>query len=82
MASTLTRIPVSPARGLFARLVFWILRRKLGSVPTSIQVVAGHADVFQGQILMERSQLKASSLSPALKDLVQLRAATLVGCPF
>lgn len=76
------RIAASSPRGLFARLVFWIARRQLGKVPTSLTVVAHNKQIFKGHVNMERAQLGAKHLDRNLKDLVSLRVATLIGCPF
>ena len=78
----MSRIPPSRPRGLFARLVFWLTRRMLGKVPTPLRVTANHRALLTGTVFMERGQSKASELPAAIKSLVSLRVATLVGCPF
>lgn len=82
MTTKTHRFPASPAKGLFTRLVFWLTRRKLGSVPSSLRVLSNHSQVFRGSVFMEQSQSKARRLPDSLKDLVQIRVATLIGCPF
>ena len=78
----MSRVPPSPPRGLFARIVFWFSRRMLGQVPMSLRVVAHHPRLLTGVAHMERAQTKAKTLPAALRSLVSLRVATLVGCPF
>ncbi|MBL4634480.1 MAG: hypothetical protein JKY56_11445 [Kofleriaceae bacterium] len=82
MTTKTQRFAISPATGLFTRLVFWITRRRLGSVPTSMKTLSSHSQVFRGLVLMEQAQAKARHLPASLKDLVQIRVATLIGCPF
>ncbi|MEM9494211.1 MAG: hypothetical protein AAGC55_34010, partial [Myxococcota bacterium] len=78
----MSRIPPSPARGLFARVIFWFSRRMLGKVPSSLKVTAHHPALLAGVAHMERAQSKASALPAQLRSLVSLRVATRVGCPF
>ena len=78
----MTRLPPASPRGLFARIAFWIGRRKLGKVPTPMTVAANHPRVLRGHIDMERAHMAARTVDAEVKMLVCLRAATLVGCPF
>jgi hypothetical protein len=84
----MARIPGAPLdqgglfRRFFLRIVYSLTRRKVGRVVMPVQVTAHHAQILWGYGQMEQS-LSASKLVDAkLKGLVQLRAATLVGCPF
>jgi hypothetical protein len=47
-----------------------------------IQVTAHHGKIFWGYLQMERSQMGSHVVDAKLKELAQLRVATLVGCPF
>ncbi len=78
----MTRVAPAHPKGLFARLVFWTVRRKFGTVPTPVAVAAHHPRVFRGYIEMERALASARTVEHGIKDLVSLRAATLIGCPF
>lgn len=84
----MARIPGAPSnqggliRRLFVSLVYWLTRRRLGRVIMPIQVTAHHPKVFWGYLQMEQSQMGAKLIEPKLKGLVELRVATLVGCPF
>ena len=74
---------VSKPPTLFARIVFWFVKRRLhGRVPTPIRIHALHANVFKGYAQMEMAQDKASRVPAVVKHLAVLRAATLIGCPF
>ena len=78
----MSRIKPSRPRGLLARLVFFFSRRMLGKVPTPVRVAANNPAILSGHAHMERAQQKAKTLPPALRSLVSLRVATLIGCPF
>jgi hypothetical protein len=69
-------------RRLFVGIVYSLTRRRLGRVIMPIQVTAHHPKIFWGYLQMEQSQMGARLLDDKLKGLVQLRVATLVGCPF
>lgn len=71
-----------PLRRLFVRLVYYLTKRRLGRVIMPIQVTAHHGKIFWGYLQMEQSQMSAKLVAERLKGLVQLRVATLVGCPF
>ena len=71
-----------PIRRLFAGLVYWLTRRRLGHVIMPVQVTAHHGKIFWGYLQMEQSQMSSKLVDAKLKGLAQLRVATLVGCPF
>ncbi|HKI26176.1 MAG TPA: hypothetical protein VKA07_07615 [Candidatus Sulfotelmatobacter sp.] len=71
-----------PLRRFFVKLVYGKTRRRLGRVIMPIQVTAHHAKIFWGYVQMERSQMGSLLVDSRLKELAQLRVATLVGCPF
>ena len=56
--------------------------RKVGRVVTPVRIVAHHGKVLWGYGQMEQSLLSSGLVDKGLKDLAQLRVATLVGCPF
>jgi hypothetical protein len=47
-----------------------------------VQVTAHHAKILWGYGQMEQALLGSKLVPATLKDLAQLRVATLVGCPF
>jgi len=68
--------------GLFVRIVYGLTKRKVGKVVTPVAVTAHHPQILWGYGQMEQSLLSSRGVDGALKDLAQLRVATLVGCPF
>ena len=68
--------------GLFTRIVYAMTRRSVGRVVMPVQLVAHHPKLLWGYGQMEQSLLSSHLVDAALKDLAQLRVATLVGCPF
>jgi hypothetical protein len=71
-----------PIPRLFAGIVYWLTRRRLGHVIMPVQVTAHHSKIFWGYIQMEQSQAGSKLVDAKLKGLAELRVATLVGCPF
>ena len=69
-------------QSLFTRIIYWMTNRKLGRVVMPVKIVAHHARLLWGYGQMEKSLLSSHLVDAALKDLAQLRVATLVGCPF
>jgi hypothetical protein len=69
-------------RRLFVGLVYALTRRRLGHVVMPVQVTAHHPRILWGYGQMEQSQLGSKLVDHRLKGLVELRVATLVGCPF
>lgn len=68
--------------GWFARIIYWLTRRKLGRVVTPVKVYAHHAPVLAGVAAMELSQDSANSVDARLKLLAQADVAMQIGCPF
>jgi hypothetical protein len=68
--------------GLFTRMVYALTKRKVGRVVMPVRIVAHHAKILWGYGQMEQSLLGSRLVDAGLKDLAQLRVATLVGCPF
>jgi hypothetical protein len=68
--------------GLFTRMIYSMVKRKVGRVVMPVKIVAHHAKLLWGYGQMEQSLLSSHLVDAALKDLAQLRVATLVGCPF
>jgi hypothetical protein len=68
--------------GLFTRIAYALTKRKVGRVVKPLQIWAHHTRLLWGDAQMELSMAASHLVDAALKDLAQLRAATLVGCPF
>ena len=80
---------VEPERaGWFTRIVYWIVRRKVGKetgqakLVEHVKITAHHTRLLRAYGQMEMGQEAARSVPAALKSLVTLKAATLIGCPF
>ena len=71
-----------PLTALFTRFVYWLTKRKLGRVVMPVQIVAHHSKLMWGYGQMEQALLSSRLVDSSLKDIAQLRVATLVGCPF
>jgi hypothetical protein len=69
-------------RRLLLRMVYSLTKKKLGHVVMPVQITAHHARLLWGYGQMEQSFASSKLVDAKLKDLVQLRVATLVGCPF
>jgi hypothetical protein len=68
--------------GLWTRLVYWLVRRRLGRVPSATTVAAHHPGVLWGSLNMTVVLDGERRVPAALKTLAQVRTATLIGCPF
>jgi 4-carboxymuconolactone decarboxylase len=68
--------------GLLGRFFYWMSKRSLGKVADPLTVMAHHGWVLFGYGIFELASLRARLLEPRLKELAQIKAATLVGCPF
>jgi hypothetical protein len=67
---------------LFVRIVYSLTKKRLGRVVMPVKVTAHHAKTLWGYCQMEQSLSSSKLVDEKLKGLVQLRVATLVGCPF
>ncbi len=68
--------------GFFTKVVYRQVRRRLKRLIEPIQVTAHHSGVFRAYLAMERGQMAAHTVDPAIKALVQLKVAMRIGCPF
>ncbi len=68
--------------GLLHRFAAWSSRRRFGKVAEPISIMARHPWVFRGYCFQELALDRARRVDPILKELAQLKAATLVGCAF
>jgi alkylhydroperoxidase/carboxymuconolactone decarboxylase family protein YurZ len=67
--------------GLFTKLIFWRAKRQYGHVPLSTRIRAKDSKLLALAELMGRYTSARGTLSPKLKELVQLKVAAMVGCP-
>lgn len=68
--------------GWFARLVYFITRRKLGRVPESVKVLHRNPAIMIAVGGYESALERASQVPARLKSLAEVRVALYVGCPF
>jgi hypothetical protein len=69
-------------QGLFTRIIYSMVKRKVGRLVMPVKIAAHHGKILWGYGQMEQSLLSSHLVDEALKNLGQLRVATLVGCPF
>ena len=68
--------------GALARLAYYFTKRKLGRVILPIKIHAHHPRLLRGLGGMEMAQQAARGVDRGLKELVNIRVAMRVGCPF
>ena len=78
----MARISGTTKPSLFARIVFWFAKRKVGRVPLPVRIHALHSRVFSGYARMELAQDKAKRVPFVVKALASVRVAMRIGCPF
>lgn len=80
----MAHIEPRPARtaGLFVRLVYWLVRRRLGRVPVPVGIMAYNRAVLTAVVGFELGLERAHALDARLKELANVKTATLVGCRF
>jgi hypothetical protein len=76
------RIAPPRRRGLVTRVIFFLTRRKVGKLPTPMQVMAHQPALLMGYARMELAQMKLTRVPAPLKALASIRTSTLLGCPF
>jgi len=69
-------------QGVFTRIIYSMVKSKVGRVVMPARIAAHHAKLLWGYGQMEQSLLSSTLVDAALKNLGQLRVATLIGCPF
>jgi hypothetical protein len=68
--------------GWITKFLYGALIKRLGRVPKSKTLAAHHTPTLLATTWMDAVCASARSVPPSLKELVQLKVATLVGCPF
>jgi hypothetical protein len=68
--------------GLWTKLIFWRTKRRYGHIPLSTRIRARDPRLLALAERMNRYIAGPGDLSPKLKELVQLKVAAMVGCPF
>jgi AhpD family alkylhydroperoxidase len=80
----MAHIEPRPARsaGLFVRIVYWLVRRRLGRVPAPVGIMAYNRAILSAAVGYELGLERAAALPASLKELASVKTATLVGCRF
>jgi hypothetical protein len=65
-----------------AKSIYRELRKRIGRVPKSKTLAAYHTPTLLASTWMDTVCASARTVSPLLKELVQLKTAALIGCPF
>lgn len=73
---------IEPRRGLFANLVAAGARKSFGREMKSSRVFANHPRMMFGFMRYNRAAERTPRVPKSLAELVVLRVATMVGCPF
>lgn len=79
--SRIERVPANQASP-FAKIAYFMCKRRLGQVLEPIAVTAHHPRLLRGYAHMEMAQEAAKSVDKRIKMLCDVRAAMLIGCPF
>ena len=66
----------------FTRFVFSQARKRLGKVPEPLRVMAHHSTLFKGNGAFEIAVEWSKRVDEKLKALAEIKASTMVGCPF
>ena len=81
MTARIAGIPEGRA-GVFLRLAYRFAKRMVGKVPEPLAVAAQHPWIFRGYSAYEFMLGRAKLVDQRLKILAEIKAATLIGCPF
>ena len=68
--------------GWITKLLYRALKKRIGRVSKSKTLAAHHTPTLLASTWMDAVCASARTVPIALKELVQLKVATLVGCPF
>ena len=80
----MARIPgVEKAKaGWWTRIVYGMVRKRLGKVPEPLEIAAHHPWMFRGVGAFEYMLAHAKLVDAKLTALAGLKASSLVGCPW
>jgi hypothetical protein len=68
--------------GWITKLVYWALRKRIGRVSKSKTLAAYDLSTLIASTWMDAVGASAKTVPLLLKELVQLKVAAMVGCPF
>lgn len=78
----MARIEGAKSGNWMVKLAYYVTKKKTGKVLMPVQIMAHHPTILGGFGYMERTFRKSKSVDLRLKDLVQLRTASVIGCSF
>lgn len=80
----MSRIPGVDNRsaGWRVRLLFWLVKRKMGLISPGTRIRAHWPQWLERGGLLDSLIAAHGTVPTSLKELAQLKAAALVGCPF
>lgn len=67
---------------LKTRIIFWLIKRRIGGVPEGARVRGLDPKYLNACVRMDLYAAGKGVVPMALKELAQLKVATMVGCPF
>lgn len=76
-----TGVPDGEA-GLRTKLVYWLVKRRLGRVPLGLRIRARDPKLLVLAGKMDLHIACRGAIPTKLKELAQLKVAAMVGCPF
>lgn len=68
--------------GLLTRIIFWMAKRRLGLIPPGVRIRAFDPKYMRNALRMDLYGVAKGAVSMHLKEIVQLKVALMVGCPF
>jgi hypothetical protein len=68
--------------GIATRIAYWFCRRRFGRVVEPLTIIAHHPRLARGYVAFEFAMDKSRRVDERLKVLAEIKAATLIGCPF
>jgi len=68
--------------GWITKLLYWAMRKRIGRVPKVKKLAAYDLSTLMASSWMDAVGASAKTIPILLKELVQLKVAAMVGCPF
>jgi hypothetical protein len=68
--------------GFFDRLIDWYSRRNFGMIIDPIRIMSLNRWILAASGAFESVNARARSVNLKLKELAQIKAATMIGCPW
>lgn len=73
---------INPASGFWTGLLSWMTKRRFGEPFQGIRIAGHHGGVLFGSSMYEAAVDGFDALEKRLQELLSLRAAQMIGCPF